>query len=203
MKQILWPESDKSSSEMLSSFIRRIWVHSPWGKALIIAAIPVLFVSGVGELLFGWILLKLTASEVIKEVKSYSWPGVEAIVYSQDIETMEGLANTAIDPGFPAHYIARIDYEYEVGSEIYRSNENIGSSSNWERASELFYHKYPRGTRLTVYYNPKKPQESTLKRGIQLGKILAMLSGTFIMLAFGAGLLVLWVIGFSQRYGAT
>jgi hypothetical protein len=182
---------------MINSYIRRVWAHSPWGKALIITAIPVLFISGIGELLFGWVLLKLTASEVIKEVKSYWWPGVEATVYARDIETIEGMPNTAIDPGFNSSYIVRIDYEYMVGSEMYTSNENIGSSSNWEKVRELFYFEYPRGTRLTVYYNPKKPQESSLKRGIQLEKILAMFLGTFINLTFGVGLLVLWLIVFS------
>jgi hypothetical protein len=193
MKQILWPESDNSYGEMLSSNIRRIWAHSPQGKALIIVAIPIIFISGLGELLFGWVLLRLTVLEVIKDVKSYWWPSVEATVYSHDIETIEGLENTAFDSGFANHYKVRVDYEYKVGSDIYTSSENIGAFSNWEKASELFHHEYPYGTQLTIYYSPKRPQESTLKRGIKSGKILAGLLLTVMSLAFGAGLLALWL----------
>jgi len=193
MKQILWPESDKLYGEILSSNIRRIWAHTPWGKALIIVAIPALFISGIGELLFGWVLLKLTVSEVIKDVKSYWWPSVEATVYSRDIETIEGLENIAFDPGFASHYRVRVDYEYKVGSDIYTSSENIGAFSNWEKASELFYYEYPCGTQLTIYYNTKRPQESTLKRGIKSGKILVGLLATIVFLVLGAGLLVFWL----------
>ncbi|MBI4188564.1 MAG: DUF3592 domain-containing protein [Chloroflexi bacterium] len=86
MKQILWPESGKSFSQEFNAYIHRIRVHSSWGKAISNVAIPVFFISGLGGLLFGWVFLKLTTSEVIREIKSNSWPRVEAIVKSSYFE---------------------------------------------------------------------------------------------------------------------
>ena len=192
MKQILWPESDKSYGEIIGSYIRRIWAHSPWGKALLIIAIPTLFISGVGELLLGWAFLKLTVLELIKEVKSMSWLETEGTVQSSGVECMEGGVYGPAGKEGGDWYRTWLDYGYRVKDTWYASREDIGGSLS-ERGAQRRISKYPPSTPVIVYYDPENPQVSSIKRGIWIGRILLKSLYSFICLGAGAGLGILWL----------
>jgi hypothetical protein len=55
-----------------------------------VAVIAISVISGIGWLFFGWVIARLTALESVKEVKSTSWPGVEATIKSSGVVFTDG-----------------------------------------------------------------------------------------------------------------
>jgi len=127
MKQILWPESGKSFSREFDLYVHRMWAHSAWVKVIMVAVIAISVISGIGWLFFGWVIARLTALESVKEVKSTSWPGVEATIKSSGVVFTDGRK------GYPDYdsadwYQAWSRYEYAVGGASYKSSEDVGGS---------------------------------------------------------------------------
>ena len=77
---------------------------------------------------------------------------------------------------------AIIEYEYSVGREKY-SSQTVGWAGLSLPSAER--NKFPRGTTVQVYYNPKNPTDAVLEREFPLTAYLVMLLGIGICLAFG------------------
>ena len=191
MKRIFWPESGKSFSQQFGVCIHRIWAYGIWGKTVVIALALTLVISGIGWFLFGWVFLKLTVLELIKEFKSFSWPNTKGTVQSSKVEYMEGMYGPSGKEGGD-WYQTWLDYGYSVKDTWYASSEDIGGSLS-EQGAQRRISKYPLSTPVIVYYDPENPQVSSIKRGIWIGRILLMSSCSFICLGAGAGLGILWL----------
>lgn len=91
---------------------------------------------------------------------------------------------------------ANVTYEYSVGGRKLRNNRiSIGEDlGNFQVAEKLA--KYPAGSIVTVYYNPRHPDQAVLERDLPKGLWGCLGIGTVIVLAvvFGSA------FGFNQSY---
>ena len=91
---------------------------------------------------------------------------------------------------------ANVTYEYSVGGRKLRNNRiSIGEDlGNFQVAEKLA--KYPAGSIVTVYYNPRHPDQAVLERDLPKGLWGCLGIGTVIVLAvvFGSA------FGFNQAY---
>lgn len=91
---------------------------------------------------------------------------------------------------------ANVTYEYSVGGHKLRNNRiSIGEDlGNFQVAEKLA--KYPAGSIVTVYYNPRHPDQAVLERDLPKGLWGCLGIGTVIVLAivFGSAL------GLNQSY---
>lgn len=100
--------------------------------------------------------------------------------------------NTAHSPGERVQtFTIDIEYKYQVGDTTYSSTKR-----KWHEAQTSFAHyhdvrarRYPKGAEVTVYYNPKKPQQAVLETGFSLGTYIGILICTSAI-----GLLILLIL---------
>lgn len=81
-------------------------------------------------------------------------------------------------------YSAKVRYEYDVnGSEHKGVTQKLAKrADNGAKIHKALLEQYPIGSVLTVYYNPAKPAQSTLQKGVTG---LHLLLGTLLLLAIG------------------
>lgn len=93
---------------------------------------------------------------------STSWPTVPGVVVSSDVDRHTSDDGTT--------YSAEVLYDYDVDGESYSSNSvSFGSysSSSSSHARDIV-RKYPKGSDVTVAYDPSKPESCILEVGVQL-----------------------------------
>jgi len=145
------------------------------------------FVLAGGATLFLWGI-----PTIQKAYASQSWPSVQGTITVSNLVT-----NTDSDG---TTYKADIGYNY-IASEQTQSGTNVTfgaySSSN---ASEMrsIVNRYPLGTSVKVYVDPKDPTNSVLEPGVSLGSFLAAGVG---LLFFILGIVMVFqgIKGISQR----
>ena len=115
----------------------------------------VLIICGSISSIIGIISLIVLLFEVSFLIRSKRWPAVFGTVQSSREEevtyTGDSVSASAYHPA--------IFYRYEVDGKQYTSLErHLSQTDDLRLVAE-----YPVGMRVNVYYNPKKPKESTLK----------------------------------------
>jgi hypothetical protein len=128
----------------------------------------------VGLLGFGgWHLLK-GVPRLLRRNPELDWHTVPGVVTESYIEGREeggGMAGKA-----------QLEYRYRVG-DIEFVGDKLGpltgfSGLRW--SAEMHWNKYPRGSAVTVFYNPRNPGEAVLEPGEQKGiAALVSLAGVF------------------------
>lgn len=90
-----------------------------------------------------------------------------------------GVITSNEDDG-PATYRPTIEYSYIVDAKTYRSNEVgfLGIRAATKRNVEALVRHLKKPENLSVFYNPRKPQESVLTPGFTKGHIL---SGAYVL----------------------
>jgi len=142
------------------------------------------WVSGTAALVWG-------LTEVRGGIRSKSWPTVQGTVTDSQVHIKE----FTDDNGQP-HVDARftVKYAYEVGGVSYTS-ERL-SYATWGpsvyEAQKWGDEEYRSGRTVTVHYDPKKPEESTLQTGCDASILLG--AGIFFGLASIGILIALSVI---------
>ncbi len=102
--------------------------------------------------------LYLVAS-VWKGLKSRAWPRVDAVITRSELrQGRHGLR------------WAEIAFSYEIDDATYESNLPrfgfLAMQSSWGNHATREVARYPVGTQVRVPYNPRKPQEAALHRGV-------------------------------------
>ncbi len=121
--------------------------------------------SGFLDLFFGgagiWCLVK-TFSSGLLGIKSKSWPTVEGNITTSETEKMEGEDTEGIRL---VAYKPNIRYSYTVSGVQYTSSRISfeGIKTSGKIAAKEMLARYPIGKQITVYYNPRNPQQSTLQ----------------------------------------
>ncbi len=132
---------------------------------------------------FGVWLLYTARGLVRLGLASYRWARTEgAIVDSSDASFYtDGLDNTGTGI-VPVQYKETAHtYEYQVDGRTYRSSTFcFGGHAAMAAAAYLI------GTRVSVYYNPQRPEVAVLRRGVQFGAV-------FGVVPIGAGLIWLFL----------
>ena len=84
---------------------------------------------------------------------------------------------------------AKLKYDYRIGTQSFSSERYSFESGNI--SADKLIARYPLGKKVTVFYNPEKPQQSVLVSGVKASSIVAYAVG-------GIVLLVLSIMGFVQ-----
>ncbi len=146
-----------------------------------ISLFPLVFV-GVGL-----ILLAVGAYQIYRGRQSTQWPTVTGVITVSELgkhvdrDTDTGSTSTT--------YSADISYDYVVDDVAYvNGSVYFGSmQSSDPSTARLVLNRYPVEKRVTVYYNPARPQQAVLEPGIALvawilpalGLIFATVGGGF------------------------
>ena len=99
-----------------------------------------------------------------QQISSYSWEATDAIVdsvYEREYK----------DPDdYSKHYQTHIKFSYKVKSVTYRGDEPCNDN------------KLKKGNRITIYFDPEKPRNVTLKKGLTLGPFIFLIYALSILL---------------------
>jgi hypothetical protein len=92
-----------------------------------------------------------------------SWPATTGRIVESRVEpkTLPGDRPTI-------RFAPRIAYEYAVHDRAYRSERIAFADAFWSLAPQgaaATVARYPAGAEVTVYYNPRRPEEAVLERG--------------------------------------
>ncbi len=107
---------------------------------------------------------------VTKEYNTKKWPSVTGkILMSRLVRS-----GSKLKP--------KIVYQYSVGDRTFKG-ENIYAGTlilSLSSPASTLIKQYPEGKKVTVYYNPKNPQEAVLKRGINIDAMVLLGVGLFM-----------------------
>src|SRR6478752_2521212 len=132
-----------------------------------------------------------------------SWRSAPGVVIRSDVQTrnvkvMSDIQRADGSRATEARNFANVVYEYELFGKKLRNNRvSIGEDlGNFEVDETLA--RYPVGTRVTVYYNPRNPKQSVLERDAPKGMWGCITTG---VLGLAAAYLFA-VFGFGKIYDA-
>lgn len=136
---------------------------------------------GVGVIIFGIVEWQRARS-------AENWPTVEGVVVSAEIERHRSTRSDGSRSN--RRYSPDITYRYQIYGDVYENDRVMFAqySSNTERGIRPIVDRYPEGSRVTVYYHPRKPELSVLEPGTTTGNYFIPLFGVVWLL----GSLVFW-----------
>ena len=123
---------------------------------------------------------KLQSSEARK-----TWPSVNGVVLSSEV-----IGDRAFRPDIEYQYVANKD---TLRGKSFLNQPGFGGRMNRLDAAEKNVLKYKAGTSITVFYNPKFPEISTLFPGPAYSLFLKLGSSTLFLL-FGATISLMWLL---------
>jgi hypothetical protein len=112
--------------------------------------------------------------------ESISWPRTDGIVKSSSVRNdLDSKQNG---------YTPNVVYEYKVANVTYTSDrmELNTAPTNNKSAVRVLVHKYPVGSKVTVYYNPEDPSKALLSPGGISNGLTSIIVG--LTLAVGCGI---------------
>ncbi|NIW79322.1 MAG: DUF3592 domain-containing protein [Calditrichae bacterium] len=137
------------------------------------------FIGGVVALYFG-------IRNRQKGTESQNWPQVTGTItkagVKKDHDTdAEGFTTTT--------YIPEVEYEYQLGEDVYSNGQiSFGGTKtyNSRKKAEEAISQYPLDGRISVFYNPEKPDESVLIQGTKGTMALIIAGVVFIAISICA-----------------
>ena len=137
----------------------------------------------LGALFFGFALWFITEAMLSK-----NWPKVDAIVTNTKVESR--LYNVSDRLRSRIEYIVVTEYLYDInGTEYSNTSVSLGEGStlagpfneksqawDWIKASN-----YQSGDSIFAYVNPKNPERSILRAGINIGTIVPLILGLLLL----------------------
>lgn len=123
---------------------------------------------------------------VWKQYETQYWPQTQGKVIYSKIKTHSDSDGTS--------YSLDLNYDYSVGNFTYTGTKDselpnmmIGSNSVQKRAGSL-----PAGKPVTVYYNPRNPQQAVLVRGMTIQNFAGLAFAAMFMTPFNLVMLGSW-----------
>jgi hypothetical protein len=133
------------------------------------------------------VIVVAAVAKFIEVNNAKSWRSVPGVVVESHVEARKSKASggnvVRLDgEGTETKNFANVVYEYELFGKKLRSNRvSIGEDAgNFEIEETLA--RYPVGTRVTVYYNPRRPREAVLERDAPKGLFGCLAWGVVILL---------------------
>ena len=117
----------------------------------------------------------------LKVKKSQSWPKVSGEITRSEVTSHRARTGKTRN----TIYTSSIEYKYEVNGQSYiNSTICIGGMFNTSmpKRAEDRCAKYPQGSTVSVYYNPKKPNESCLEKRGEASWFTPLIGGIFFIL---------------------
>lgn len=118
----------------------------------------------------------------IKSKETNKWNETKGIVLKSEIDkssTASGMDGNSIS------FKALVEYKYEVDNQEYISSrifygDSMGKPLPFKAKSLV--KRYPKDAEINVYFNPLKPKESVLEKGIKFIVIEMFILGSFFIL---------------------
>jgi len=146
----------------------------------------------------GGVLLALAGRRVLLAARSWSWRQVQGTVVNSYVMSSSS-SGTIRGSGGQATYLVVV-YKYTVEGQGYESQRwgfdgrrpKYGSHS--PTSGKLIWHEsellaaYPKGTPITVYYDPAEPTSATITRSVGLITYLVFVLGMALVLVGGVQL---------------
>ncbi len=127
---------------------------------------------------FGLWIMSKGISDAVTAYQSGRWETTSGLI------TESALVKSSSKGG--GSYIPQIQFEYSVGGQTYTSNQLIfGQGISGGNYAKRYIQKYQKGHEVSVSYNPVRPDQAVLERGIT--KL------TFAPIVFG---FVFFIMGF-------
>jgi hypothetical protein len=115
---------------------------------------------------------------------SLGWSETQGVALSADIKTHSDSDSTSYEP--------QVEYSYQVKGVDYRSSRRvIGDYSSGFGHAKKIIDRYPAGSSVKVYYNPRDPASAVLETGIG-GGAWGLLTIGSLFLAFPVAILIFY-----------
>lgn len=141
---------------------------------------PIIIVKYV-LLVFGILLTIFNYIAIRRAKASQNWHITNGIILNSELEVHKsaGKSNSI-------SYSPRIKYKYSIAGNEYTSKRiyfggNIGSSTK-KKKSQRLVDKYPKDSKVDVYYNPMKESMSVLQTGVKSEIITGLVFGVIFLL---------------------
>jgi len=111
-------------------------------------------------------------------ISASSWEPVQAKVISSRVKSHSDSDGTT--------YSIEILYEYKINGQTYRNDSYnfMNFSSSGYKSKRQITRQYPKGKKITIYFDPDNPHSSVINRNFTAGYLLGLLS--FIFVGVGA-----------------
>lgn len=114
---------------------------------------------------------------IVRARRTLQWPSVEGRIE-------ESLVRNSHNDLFP-----HIRYRYRVNNSTFEKELTFpGDVTPSEEFAQYYVDKFPAGTSIKVYYDPEKPDSSTLEPGLA--------QGDWLVFAIGLGMLIIGILLF-------
>jgi len=126
-------------------------------------ALCVLFV-GLGVAAIGGYQLYLVWRNRRRAAASQGWPATGGLIVQSEVQKE---VSTDSEGDTTTSFIHRLEYEYRVGGQVYRSRQMaFGAAAAYPTAAKAgaAAGRFPPGAGVTVYYNPQRPDQAVLQR---------------------------------------
>jgi hypothetical protein len=123
------------------------------------------FILGLGCSIFVLVGLFSGLAHLDFLVRSKRWPFVKGTIQTSRVIIEDKGTDDNGNPILLCH--PEILYRYQVEEREYIVRDPVYGSVYWKQGAEELVAAYPVGKQINVFYNPKKPQESTLKEGLR------------------------------------
>ncbi|MCY4321888.1 MAG: DUF3592 domain-containing protein [Bdellovibrionaceae bacterium] len=136
-----------------------------------------MFLASMALIFLAGMLFKKT--NYISALETKSWPKTIAVITQSEIQ---GRNTQSIH----AYFEIYISYSYQVnrvnyeGNTLFKGGENM--SLKQEASARLIVNEFPVGKTVPVYYSPKNPQDSVLKKGLTKHNRIQLLLASLTML---------------------
>lgn len=115
-----------------------------------------------------------------KALNANDWPYTQGkVAHIELIERKRSNKNSDI----VTVYSAKLHYQYAVDGKTYSSIQVRWADRNKEKISSLIEKEHAPGSKVTLYYNPKNPNQSALQQGLSSGHVL---TGLFLLVSICA-----------------
>lgn len=96
---------------------------------------------------------------------STRWPSTKGVILSSKVKAPPAPSSTGSGRNRAVH-VPRISYRYSVNGREYVDNRPTIGKVNGKGDSEKLVARFPKGAKVTVYYNPEDPSRAVLVRGM-------------------------------------
>ena len=133
---------------------------------------------------FGTWGLTVCLLAIARGIKSKSWPTADGIITATRFKEMRNSDSSGASLGVDGYNLV-IEYSYEFAG-VKHTSKRVSIGEEWPRntfgskeKAEERWAKYPAGTKVKVYCDPKRPQLSTLETGFKPKTIIWLVLGIF------------------------
>ena len=150
---------------------------------------PLLFLMWLGWMGAGFGLFYLGVDGYMHPDGSQKWPQVSGIIVRADVQPVVVRHGSSNDSSTYTRYDMEVEIEYRVLASRHKLYEYF--STNEEERAQTLRGEYPRGGRITVYYDPDDPQAGQLRPHEPHGLLSAGL-GLIMTLPWLAAVFLIW-----------